>query len=109
MRWRRVLAAVVALVGGTSAILMSPVFSSRIIECLIGQRPEAEYVRLLGSLLAVYAVEPLFTFAYVRAMVGPARYCSPRRRIQLKTKNVGSECIGLLDIARARARAHHII
>jgi len=43
MRWRRVLAAVVTLIGGTSAILMSPVFSSRIIECLIGQRPEVTH------------------------------------------------------------------
>ena len=67
-RWPKVLLAVAAMVGATSVLLAAPLFSSSVIECLIGVKADAEFPKLLGALIAIYTVEPLFTFAYVRCV-----------------------------------------
>lgn len=65
-RWPKVLVALAAMCGATALLLAAPLFSSGVIECLIGQRPQSAFPRLLGGLLCVYGCEPVFTYAFVR-------------------------------------------
>lgn len=80
-RWPKVVLAACAMLGATSVLLAAPIFSSGVIECLIGARPDADFPRLLCGLVAVYAAEPLFTFAYVRSVcsLGEETVASLRR------------------------------
>ena len=57
-----VLAGVVA----TGLLLSAPVLSSRLIEVLIGQRPDAQFPKLLASITFIYVMEPVMTFFYVK-------------------------------------------
>ena len=65
-RWPKVLLAAAAMTGATAVILASPLFSSGVIECLIGAKPAADFTRLLCGLVVIYTIEPIFTFLYVR-------------------------------------------
>jgi hypothetical protein len=64
-RWPKVLLAVLSMVGATSVILAAPLFSSGVIEILVGQRPDAEFSRLLGSLIIIYGVVGLALLTHV--------------------------------------------
>ena len=45
---------------------MALVLSSRLIEVLIGQRPDAQFAKLLASITFIYVMEPVMTFFYVK-------------------------------------------
>ena len=67
-RWPLVLLAAFAMFAATSAVLASPLFSSKLLECLVGQRASDQFPRLLAGLGCVYCVEPLITFVYVKCV-----------------------------------------
>ena len=52
----------------TAAVLLSPVLSSRCIECLIGARAASGFPALVAGLIALYALESVCTFAYSRCV-----------------------------------------
>jgi ABC-type multidrug transport system fused ATPase/permease subunit len=54
------------MLAASAVVLAGPMFSSRIIECFIGARPEADFARSLAALCALYAGEAACTFVYVR-------------------------------------------
>ena len=67
-RWPLVLLAAFAMFAATSAVLASPLFSSKLLECLVGQRASDQFPRLLAGLGCIYCVEPLITFVYVKCV-----------------------------------------
>ena len=67
-RWPVVLLAAFAMLAATSAVLASPLFSSKLLECLVGQRASDQFPRLLAGLGCIYCVEPLVTFVYVKCV-----------------------------------------
>ena len=62
------LAAFVSMAVSTAAVLLSPVLSSRCIECLIGARAASGFPALVAGLIALYALESVCTFAYSRCV-----------------------------------------
>ena len=62
------LAAFVSMAVSTAAVLLSPVLSSRCIECLIGARVASGFPALVAGLIALYALESVCTFAYSRCV-----------------------------------------
>ena len=50
----------------TGLLLSAPVLSSRLIEVLIGQRPDAQFPKLLAPITFIYVMEPVMTFFYVK-------------------------------------------
>jgi ATP-binding cassette subfamily B (MDR/TAP) protein 10 len=67
-RWPLVLLAAFAMFAATSAVLASPLFSSKLLECLVGQRASDQFPKLLAGLGCIYCVEPLITFVYVKCV-----------------------------------------
>ena len=65
-RWPRVMIAALSMAFATGLLLSAPVLSSRLIEVLIGQRPDAQFPKLLASITFIYVMEPVLTFFYVR-------------------------------------------
>jgi ATP-binding cassette subfamily B (MDR/TAP) protein 8 len=65
-RPRSVALAFAAMLAASAVVLAAPMFSSRIIECFIGARPEAHFARALATLCSLYLGEAAFTFVYVR-------------------------------------------
>ena len=65
-RWPRVLIAALSMAFATGLLLSAPVLSSRLIEVLIGQRPDAQFPKLLASITFIYVMEPVLTFFYVK-------------------------------------------
>jgi len=65
-RWPRVMIAALSMAFATGLLLSAPVLSSRRIEVLIGQRPDAQFPKLLASITFIYVMEPVLTFFYVR-------------------------------------------
>ena len=65
-RWPRVLVAACTMALATSLLLSAPVLSSKLIEVLIGQRPESQFPQLLASITFIYVMEPVLTFFYVK-------------------------------------------
>ena len=58
--------AALSMAFATGLLLSAPVLSSRLIEVLIGQRPDAQFPKLLASITFIYVMEPVLTFFYVR-------------------------------------------
>ena len=65
-RWPRVMIAALSMAFATGLLLSAPVLSSRLIEVLIGQRPDAQFPKLLASITFIYVMEPVMTFFYVK-------------------------------------------
>ena len=65
-RWPRVMIAALSMAFATGLLLSAPVLSSRLIEVLIGQRPDAQFPKLLASMTFIYVMEPVMTFFYVK-------------------------------------------
>ena len=65
-RWPRVMIAALSMAFATGLLLSAPVLSSRLIEVLIGQRPDAQFPKLLASITFIYVMEPVLTFFYVK-------------------------------------------
>jgi len=65
-RWPRVMVAACAMALATGLLLSAPVLSSKLIEVLIGQRPESQFPKLLASITFIYVMEPVLTFFYVK-------------------------------------------
>ena len=65
-RWPRVMVAACAMALATGLLLSAPVLSSKLIEVLIGQRPESQFPKLLASITFIYVMEPVLTFSYVK-------------------------------------------
>ena len=65
-RWPRVIVAAGAMALATALLLSAPVLSSKLIEVLIGQRPESQFPKLLASITFIYVMEPVLTFFYVK-------------------------------------------
>ena len=103
------LLAAVALVSASTVVLAAPLFSSGVIECLIGARPESAFPRILGGLVGIYTLEPLFTFLYVRSVcsLGEEVVASLRRdlfrallvqRVEFFDQNRAGELAALLSV-----------
>ena len=58
--------AALSMAFATGLLLSAPVLSSRLIEVLIGQRPDAQFPKLLASMTFIYVMEPVMTFFYVK-------------------------------------------
>jgi ATP-binding cassette subfamily B (MDR/TAP) protein 10 len=58
--------AALSMAFATGLLLSAPVLSSRLIEVLIGQRPDAQFPKLLASITFIYVMEPVMTFFYVK-------------------------------------------